>query len=119
MLTLEITHEAQVAVGDNAHQLSVAVDHRYAADVIFLHHGKRICHTAATADCHRVVNHAVLGTLHSVHLPGLLGNAHVLVDYAEATLTGYGYGQRALGHRIHRRRYQRHVQFLCCGKIGH
>ena len=102
--------KAQVAVGDIAHQVALVVNNGNAADVVFGHQCQRLGHRATAADGHRVVNHAVLGTLHDGHLAGLSLYGHVLVDDANAALAGNGNGHRRFRDGVHGSRHKRHVQ---------
>ena len=114
--TVKIALEAQVAVGHDTHQQLVAVYHGYAADMVFLHHGESVAHCATGKYRHRIVNHTVLGTLHGMHLTGLLGNRHILVDNANATLARYRDGKTGLGDGVHGGRHQRYIQCNTAGK---
>ena len=49
---------------------------------------------------------------------GLLLDAHVLVDDADAAFLGHGDGQAGFGHGIHRGGYQRDVQFDAAGQAS-
>lgn len=48
--------------------------------------------------------HACFRTFYRPHLIGLIGNSHVLVNDANAALSGNGDRQILIRHRIHRRR---------------
>ena len=110
--------EAQVTVGDNAHQVLLVVHHGNAANVILRHDFQRLGHRAAQRDGHGVVDHAVLSTLHNGHLAGLVLNRHVLVDDANAALAGNGNGHLALGDGVHGSRHKGHVQVNVARKAG-
>ena len=93
--------EAQVAVRDDADELPVRIHNRDAADLVLLHQIEGVADGIVLRDGDRIVDHAVLGTLHTAHLRGLLGNGHVLVDDAYAPFAGQGNGQRRFGHGVH------------------
>ena len=68
----------------------------------------------------RVGDDAVFAPLDLVHLAGLHGDRHVLVDDADAALLGERDGQFALGDRVHRRREDRNVErILRVSECGH
>ena len=109
-LTVDVSLEAQVAVGDDADELVVAVNHRDTADMVLLHYVERILHGLSTHDGYRIVNHTVLSSLYDSHLSCLLLYRHVLVYYADATLTGYCYCHRSLSHGVHSGCDERNLQ---------
>ncbi len=109
--------EAQVAMRHDADSL-LAVDHRHAGDV---HRPRQVDDFADThvgCDRNRVADHAGLELLDLEHLPRLLLDRHVLVDYAQATFLRQRDRQPCLGHRVHRRRQQRDTQADVAGQGG-
>ena len=98
---VRMTFETQVAVGDNAHQVSFIIDNGYAANVIFMHQFECVAHSLVALDGNRVVNHAVFGTLHDGYLTGLFFDAHVLVNHTDTAFAGNGNGHLRLCHRVH------------------
>ncbi len=102
--------EAEVAVSDDTYELAALVYHGNAADVVFAHHAESVGHGRAFKDGDRVVNHAVFGTLYSMHLTGLLFYRHVFVNNAQAALACDRYGKLTLGHCVHSRRYDGYVE---------
>ena len=110
--------KAQVAVGDDAHEALLVVDHGYASDVVFGHDVKSLCHGAAAGNGDGVVDHAVLSTLDDGHLACLLVDGHVLVDDADASLAGDGNGHLALGDGVHGSRHKGHVQLDVAREAG-
>ncbi len=86
--------------------------------MIFLHHFQSIKHSGTALNGHRIVNHAVFGTLYGMNLSSLLVNAHILVDHADTTLTRYGYGKGSFCHGIHGGRHQRNIESDVSGKLG-
>ena len=88
----------------------VIIHHGNTADMILCHHSQGIGHRTSSANGYGIIDHTVLGTFHDSHLTGLRLNRHVLMNHTDSTLTGNGNSHTALGHRIHRGRYKRHVQ---------
>ena len=109
-LLVETAFEAQVAIGHDAHQFVIIVHDGDATNVVVGHHGKGILHGAAAANGHRVVDHAVLGTLHDSHLASLGLYRHVLMNHTDTTFAGDGDGHCRLGDRVHGGGYKRHIQ---------
>ena len=93
--------ETQVAVGDDADELPVGIHDRNASDLVFLHQIQGVADGVLLGDGHRVVDHAVLGTLHLADLRGLLGDGHVLMDHSDTSFAGQSDGQRRLGDSVH------------------
>ena len=93
--------EAEVTVGDDAHEGVVFSDYGDTAYLELAHHGEGVTDGLVGCDGGRVGDHAVLSTLDVADLVGLLGDGHVLVDDADTSLPGDGYGHRRLGDRIH------------------
>ena len=71
--------EAQVAIGENSHQLAV-LGHGNAGDAIALHHFERVGDLLLRIDGHRVDDHAAFRALHAVDFLGLALDGHVAVD---------------------------------------
>ena len=107
---VHVTFKTQIAIGHDAHQTVVVVDHRNAANVVFVHDGQCIFHALSPANRHGIVNHAVLGTLHNSHFVRLFFNTHVFMNHANAAFTRNSYGHRSLGDGVHRGRHERHIQ---------
>ena len=114
---LVVGDEAQVAVGDNAHQL-VAVEHRQAGDAVVAHDRLHLGHALVAGHGDRVDDHAGLGLLDLFDLLGLAVDAHVLVDDADAALPGHGDGGLVLGDRVHGGAEQRRLQLDGVGQPG-
>ena len=66
----------------------------------------------------RIGDDAVFRTLYQIHLLGLTVDAHVLVDDADAALTGNGDGHAVLGDGVHGRAHHGHVQLYFFGQLG-
>ncbi len=66
----------------------------------------------------RINDHAAFRFLDLVHLPGLPFNAHVLVDDADATLTGHADGSIRLSNRVHGCTHERYIHGNSAGQFG-
>src|SRR5256886_10934592 len=88
-LSIEIALELQVAICNNADELSVLIDDWDAGDAEAGHQGIRFAHGVAGAERNRVEDHPRLGSLYSVHLRSLPVNRHVLVQDADAARAGH------------------------------
>ena len=110
--------KTQVTVGHDANQMPVVINNRNTSDVIAAHHFQRIPHGLAATDGHRVVNHAVLGTLHDSHLVRLFLNRHVLVYHADASLACDSDGHGRLGDGIHGGRHERSIHLDVTREFG-
>ena len=108
--TVKTAFETQVAIGDDAHQMLLVVDHGNTADVILRHDVERLSHRATAGNGHGVVDHTVLSTLDNSHLAGLVLDRHILVDNADTTFAGNGNGHLALGDGVHGGRHEGHVE---------
>ena len=108
---VDVLLEAEVTVGDDADQMTLIVNNRNAADVIFRHQFKGCTDAAAALNGDGVVNHTILGTLHDSHLSGLLLDAHVLVNHTDASLAGNGNRHRGFCDCIHRSCHEGNLQF--------
>ena len=102
--------KAQVAVGDDAHQMVALINHGNTTNVILGHHLQRFPDGTSATDGHRVVDHAVLSAFHNGHLTGLRLDRHILVHHADAALAGNGNGHSALRHGVHSGRHEGDVQ---------
>jgi len=102
--------ELQVAVGDDAHQPPLVVDHRHARDLEAGHELHGLAQRGLGGEGDRVHDHPALRALHPVDLGRLPVDRHVLVQHADAAGAGHRDGHLALGHRVHRRRHERHVE---------
>ena len=86
--------------------------------MIFRHNGKRIADGLATLNGHRVVNHSVFRTLDDGHLPCLVLNTHILMDYADTAFTCNGYSHLGFSHGIHSCRDKRYFQVDIARELG-
>ena len=116
--TVEAALKAKVTVGDDAHEVVLAVDDRNTADMIFCHDVKSLGNSAAERNRDGVVDHAVFGTLDDSHLASLLLDRHVLMDHADASFTGDGNSHLALGDRVHGCSHEGDVQLNVAREAG-
>ena len=114
---IEIGFKAQVAVGQNAHEL-LAPGNGHAGNAVLGHQGLRIANQVIGREEERIGDHAMLAALDLVHLRSLLINGHVFVNDAQTALTRHGNGQPRVGHGIHGRAQQRDVELDGWGQHG-
>ena len=69
---VEMTLKAKVAVSNNTYEMALVVNNGDTSDVILGHHVESILYCLATTDSHRIVDHAVLGTLNDGNLTRLV-----------------------------------------------
>ena len=96
---VELGLPAQVAVGEDAHELAVIVGHRHAGDLEVRHQLEGGADRLVGAHRHRVDDHPRLGALDAVDLGRLRLDRHVLVDDADAALLRQRDREARLGHR--------------------
>ena len=89
-----------------------------AADVVVPHQLERVAHGLVLVDGDGVADHPVLGTLDLADLGRLGGDAHILMNHADASFPCQGDGHRRLGDRIHRSGHDRYVQADVPGETG-
>ena len=97
----EIGQEAHVAVGDDADQLALAVNDRNTGNAELAHQLVGILDKLVLGQGEGIDDNAVLGTLDLVYLVSLLFDGHILVDDADAALSGNGDGHTGVGDGIH------------------
>ena len=102
--------EAEVPVGDYAHEGVVLGYDGDAADLELAHHGEGISDGLVRRDGGGVGDHAVLSALDMADLVGLLRDGHVLVYDADTPLPGDGDGHRGFRDGIHGGGYDGYVQ---------
>ena len=71
-LASEVSLESEVTVGDDTDKCIYVINYRNAANVVFSHDVESIFDSRAALYSHRVINHAVLGSLDNSDLPCLL-----------------------------------------------
>ena len=102
--------EAQVAVGDDAHQAVVGVDDREPGDAVLAADAVEVLQRRVRADGDRVGDDPGLGPLHQVDLVGLVLDREVAVQHPEAALAGHRDRHPGLGDRVHGGADQRHLE---------
>ena len=116
--TVETALKAQVAVCHDTHEVLVVVDHGDTSDMILRHDVQSLCHRRSQGDRDRIIDHAVLSTLHDSHLTRLVLDGHILVNNTDTTFTCNGDGHLRLCHSIHGSRHKRHVQLNVARETG-
>ena len=71
-LASEVSLESEVTVGDDTDKCIYVINYRNAANVVFSHDVESIFDSRAALYSHRIINHAVLGSLDNSDLPCLL-----------------------------------------------
>ena len=94
--------EPQVAVGDDAEEVLVLVDHREARDAVAATALVEVLEGRIGPDGHRVGDHPGLGPLDEVDLVGLVRDREVAVEDADAALARHGDRHPGLGDGVHR-----------------
>ena len=82
---IEAGLKAQIAIGENAHQLSVLGD-GHAGNFVLAHHFERVGNLGVRRHGDRIDDHAAFRALHLVHFVGLLLDRQVAMDDADAAL---------------------------------
>ncbi len=100
--------EAHVAVGHDADQHAVGVDHRQAGDAVAAAQLVDLAQGVVRRAGDRVGDHAGLGPLHHVDLLSLVLDGQVAVQHADAALARHRDRHPGLGDRVHGRGEQRH-----------
>jgi hypothetical protein len=100
--------ETQIAVGDDADN-SAVVHHRQTGDAILPRQIDGGAHRHRRRNGDRILQHAGFETLDLGDFGRLRLRAQVFVHDADTAFLCHHNGQTGLGHRIHRRRNQRHV----------
>ena len=109
--------EAQIAIGENADQLSVLRD-RHAGNFVFAHHLQRVGNLVIRAHRHRIHDHAALGSLHLVHFFGLLLDGQIAVNDPEPALLGQRNRHVGFGDRIHGGADNGNIEADVAGELG-
>ncbi len=112
-----IRFETQVAVGQDTNQPSVGVGDRDATDAVFFHQIERFGDHGFRVQGDGIDDHACFRTFHGAYLIGLVGNAHVLVDHADTTLSGDSDSQVFIRHSVHGSRNDRDIQTDFAGEL--
>src|SRR6266550_1544427 len=113
---VELALELQVAVGDDTHQAPCVVHDRHPRDVEPLHQSYRLAQRPVRPEGDRVQDHPRLAALHLVHFGRLAVDRHVLVDHADAALTGDRDRHLRFGDRVHRGGHEGDVEGNAAGE---
>ena len=94
--------KAQIAVGNQAHQLAV-LHHRQAGHLplALRAHFQQLSNQHFRRNRYRVFHHAAFVPLHFGHGLGLALDAHVLMNNTDAAFLRHGNGQARLGNGVH------------------
>ena len=117
-LAIHISLETQVTVCDNTHEFVVLIYHRNTSDVIFSHHIESVLYSLPRIDGHRIIDHAILGTLYYCHLTSLFLDRHILVDNADAAFASDSDSHRSLCDSVHCCCHEWDFQVNVTGKLG-
>src|SRR3990172_2505459 len=101
--------EAQVAAGDDAHEL-VALGHRHAGDVLGAREFQYLADGGIGRHGDRVADDAGFELLDAAYFVRLAHRRDVLVDNAETPFLGQADGGARLRHRVHGGRQQRDIE---------
>src|SRR5699024_8745622 len=110
--------ETQVAVGADAQQAVLGVDHGQTGDPVLAADGVEVLEGGVGADGDRVGDAAGLGALDQVDLVGLVLDGQVAVQDADAAVAGHGDGHPSLGDRVHGGAGQGGAQGDLAGQAG-
>ncbi len=112
--------KTQVAIRQNADQLVFFIHNGNPANLKLLHQLQCIAYAGIHFQRHRIDDHAAFRALHVTNLLRLPLDGHVFMDNANAALARDCNRQPTIGHRIHRRRYNRNIQpyFSCEQRSG-
>src|SRR5207253_2575813 len=113
---VELALELEIAIGDDADQAPRVVHYRDAGDAEPLHQPHRLAQRAVGAERDGMEDHPRLAALHAVHFGRLAVDRHVLVDYADATLTRDRDRHLRFGDRVHRGGHEGDVERDAAGE---
>ena len=116
-LAVEIGFEAQVAIGENPHQLPM-LGNGHPGNAEFFHQRLGIPHLCLRRNGDGIGDHPAFRALDEIHLPGLIGDAEVLVNDTDSPLLGHADGQAAFRHRFHSGTDQRYIDPDAPGQAG-
>ena len=116
---VEAGFKAQIAVGNQAHQLAV-LHHRQAGHLplTLCAHFQQLANQHFRRNRYRVFHHAAFVPLHFGHGLGLALDAHVLMNDADAAFLRHGNGQARLGNGVHGGGNQGQVEGNVAGEAG-
>ena len=97
---LGLGDEAHVAVGEDAHK-GVVLHDGEAGHAEFGHEFEGVLHGVVRGHGHGVEDHAAFGFLDLLDFKALASHIHILMDDADAALTGHGDGHLGFGDGVH------------------
>ena len=100
---VEIVHEAEIAVGDDADELARLVADRHTGDLILAHQLVGFVDVVVRVEEEGVCDDAVLAPFYAFDLIALRLCGHILMDRPGASLTCHSDGESGFGDGIHRR----------------
>ncbi len=107
-----------IAVGNDAHQFIVLVNHRQPADTVFVQNRFHIHQRIIGSERYGIGNHTVFVPFYHFHFGSLLFDAHIFVNKSDAALTRYSNCHIRLGNRVHRRTNNGNVQVNVGSQTG-
>ena len=110
--------EANIAVGENAHEAAGGITDRHTADLVTSHQLLGIVEGGGRRQADRRRDHASLGPLDPVDFFSLFLDGQVPVQHTDPASSGDRNSERRLGHRVHRSRHERNSQFDPCDRRG-
>jgi hypothetical protein len=115
---VEIALELQVAIRDDADELSIVVHDRDARDPEPVHQCIGFAHRVPWAQSDRVQDHPRFGSLHAIDFGRLTIDRHVLVQHADAAGPRHRDRHVRFGDGVHRGRHQRDLQLDATRESG-
>ena len=116
-LYVEVVHEAEVTVGDDADELVVVVNDRHTGDLVLAHELVSFVNVVVRVEEERIGNNAVFASLYSFNLVALHFDGHVLVDNACAAFTCHRNRESRFGNGVHCRTHERNVKCDFLGEL--
>ena len=103
-LHIIVGHKTHIAVCEYAYKLAAVVTDGNTRNSVTVHKLVRFLYRVLRMQEKRIYYNSVLTSLNLVHLTLLSLNGHILVNYAYAALTRYGYCHSRFGYGVHGRR---------------
>ena len=117
-LYVEVVHEAEVTVGDDAYEMTFVVADRHTGDLVLAHELVCFVDVVVRMEEERIGNNAVFASLYSFNLVALHFDGHILVDNACAAFTGHRNCESRFGNGVHGRAHERDVKCDFLGELG-
>ena len=86
--------------------------------MMLCHHSKNLTHCSIWMNGDRIVDHSVLGSLHTTHLVHLLLDGHVLVDDTDTAGTSHRDRELSFSHSVHCSRNDRSLESDISGELA-